>query len=146
MSPSGYRHTKAGMRIGSSLLKYVETNPLGEVTGSDGGFLISRNPDTVLCPDVGFVRHERVVDTDRFFDGPPDVAFEVISPSDTYTEVDEKTAEWLRAGARAVVVVNPRRKTVRLYRPDGSEITLTDAIAVDDVIPGWRMPLSEVFR
>ena len=144
MSPSGNRHTIIGVRIAASLFTHVKAKRLGEVTGADGGYWITRNPDTVLAPDVGFIRRDRAVITDRFFDGPPDVAIEVISPSDTYTEVDEKTQEWLRAGTHAVVVVNPRRNTVRVQRPDGTE-TLTDALAVEDVIPGWRTPLSEVF-
>ncbi len=144
MSPSGSRHTTAGARIIISLGVHLKSTRLGVVFGADGGFLITRNPDTVLCPDVGFVRSERFVNTDHFFDGPPDVAIEVISPSDRYTEVDEKTQEWLSAGTRAVVVVNPRTKTVRVHRSGRTE-TLADAIAVDDVIPGWRMPFSEVF-
>src|SRR5207248_10715619 len=138
MSPAGNRHSIIAMKIGSSLLMHVQAKGMGEVTGADGGYWITRNPDTVLAPDVGFIRRQRAVITDRFFDGPPDVAIEVISPSDTYTEVEEKTQEWLRAGTRAVVVVNPRRNTVRVQRPDGTE-TLTDAIVVEDVIPGWRM-------
>jgi Uma2 family endonuclease len=144
MSPAGKRHSVIAMRIGHSLMTHLEANPLGEVTGADGGFWITRNPDTVRVPDVGFIRRERVVSTDGFFEGPPDVAVEVISPGDTYTDVEEKTQEWLRAGTRAVVVVNPRRNTIVVHRPSGTE-NLTDAIAVDDVIPGWRMPFSEIF-
>lgn len=144
MSPAGSRHSMLAMRIGASLLVHVRARALGEVTGADGGYWITRNPDTVRAPDVGFIRRERAVITDRFFEGPPDVAIEVISPSDTYTEVEEKTQEWLRAGTRAVVVVNPRRNTVRVHRPDGTE-SFADAIAVDDLIPGWRMPFAELF-
>ena len=146
MSPAGNRHSIIAFRIGARLLTHVEARDLGEVTGADGGYWITRNPDTVRVPDVGFIRRERTVITDGFFEGPPDVAIEVISPSDTYTEVDEKTQEWLRAGTRAVVVVNPRRNTVRVHRPDGTETALTDALAVEDVLPGWQMPFSEVFR
>src|SRR5205814_7838488 len=143
-SPAGNRHTIIGVRIAANLFMHVEAKGLGEVTGADGGYWISRNPDTVLAPDVGFIRRERATITDRFFDGPPDVAIEVISPSDTYTEVDEKTQEWLGAGTRAVVVVNPRRNTIRVHRTDGTE-ELTDILAVEDIIPGWRMPFSKVF-
>ena len=145
MSPAGKRHSVIAMRIGHNLMTHVEPRAVGEVTGADGGYRISRNPDTVLAPDVGFIRQERAVNTDGFFEGPPDVAIEVISPGDTYTEVEEKAQEWLRAGTRAVVVVNPRRNTVRVHRPDGTE-DLADVLAVEDVVPGWRMPFSEVFR
>lgn len=145
MVAAGNRHSIIALKIGANLLTHVQANGLGEVTGADGGYWITRNPDTVLAPDVAFIRHERAVITDRFFDGPPDLAFEVISPSDTYAEVDEKTQEWLQAGTRAVVVVNPRRNTIALHRSGGSE-HLTDTLAVDDIIPGWRMSLKEIFR
>jgi len=144
MSPSGNRHTIIGVRIAASLFTHVQANKLGEVTGADGGYWITRHPDTVLVPDIGFIRRDRAVITDHFFDGPPDVAIEVISPSDTYTEVEEKTQDWLRAGTRAVIVVNPRTKSARIHRPGKSD-ALADAITVEDLIPGWRMPLSEVF-
>lgn len=144
MSPAGSRHSIIAMRIGHSLMTHLDATPLGEVTGADGGFWIARNPDTVRVPDIGFIRRERAVISDGFFEGPPDAAVEVISPNDTYTEVAEKTEEWLHAGTRAVVVVNPRRKTIVVHRSSGTE-SLTDALAVDDVIPGWRMSFSEVF-
>src|ERR1043165_8526438 len=97
MTAAGNRHSIIAMRIGHSLMTYLDAKPLGEVTGADGGFWIARNPDTVRVPDVGFIRRERAVMTDHFFDGPPDIAVEVISPNDTYTEVAGKTAEWLQA-------------------------------------------------
>lgn len=144
MSPSGLQHGDIAARIIASLFNHLEATGLGRVYATDPGFKIERNPDTVRVPDVGFLRRERVVDTQKFFEGAPDVAFEVISPTDTYTDVEEKTEEWLRGGARAVVVVNPRTKTVRVHRSGGAE-TLTDILAVEDVIPGWRMPVSKLF-
>jgi Uma2 family endonuclease len=108
------------------------------------GFQISKNPDTVRAPDVAFVRSERVVDTVAFFDGPPDLAFEVTSPGDTYSGIEEKTLGWLRAGVRAVVVVDPRTASVRIHRSSGAT-TVNDVIEIEDVIPGWKLALSEVF-
>ena len=116
---------------------------LGEVYAA-AGFWISRQPDTVRAPDAAFVRAERVVDTLGFFDGPPDAAFEVTPPGDTYSEIEEKTLDWLRAGVRAVVVIDPRTESVRVHRATGAT-AVTDAIEVDDVIPGWKLPLSELF-
>lgn len=96
------------------------------------------------APDAAFVRTERVVDTASFFDGPPDAAFEVISPGDTYTEIEEKTLDWLRAGVRTVVVVDPRTESVRVHRAAGAT-AVADVVEIDDVIPGWPLPLSELF-
>ncbi len=145
MSPTGFEHGDVELEIGSSLRVYVKKHRLGKVVGGDVGFRIGHNPDTVLAPDVAFVRSERVVKTRRFFEGPPDLAIEVVSPGDSYTEVEEKASDWLRGGTRAVIVVDPARCSVRIHR--GSEtIDVTETIAVDDVVPGWRLPLSEIFE
>ncbi len=80
-----------------------------------------------------------------FFEGPPDAAFEVVSPGDTYTEIEEKTLQWLRAGVRVVLVVDPRTKTARAHRAN-STTRVEDVIEIDDVIPGWRLSLAELFE
>jgi Uma2 family endonuclease len=144
MSPSGARHARIAARIIIRLGYFTEAHNLGAVYSSEAGFKIARTPDTVLAPDVAFVRRERVIDTSAFFDGPPDVAFEVVSPSDTYTEVEEKTKRWLQAGTRVVVIVEPRSKTVRVHRSSGS-VNVTDVVTIDDLLPGWQLPLAEIF-
>jgi Uma2 family endonuclease len=144
MSPSGAEHGVIATQIIVSLGAYVKAHSLGRVYASETGFRISRQPDTVRAPDAAFVRAERVVATRSFFEGPPDLAFEVISPGDTYSEVEEKTLGWLRAGVRVVVIVDPRTSTVRIHRTSGAT-TVADFIDIDDLIPGWKLPLSEVF-
>ena len=145
MSPAGARHSRIAVRIAARLLAYVEQHRLGAVYGADGGFILSRNPDTVRAPDVSFVRAERVLDTAGFMPGAPDLAVEVISPSDLYSEVDAKTLEYLRAGTRAVVIVEPEKRTVRVHRASGS-VLVEDVLSVDEVVPGWTLPLSELFE
>lgn len=100
-SPAGTKHGAITNRISVRLGAYAEQHRLGQVYSSETGFLLSRNPDTVLQPDVGYVHRERVVENDAFFPGAPDVAFEVISPSDRYTEVEEKKDRYLGAGPRS---------------------------------------------
>ena len=144
MSPSGARHARVAAQIVGSLVAHMKQRPLGAVYSSEAGFRISRQPDTVRAPDAAFVRAERVVDTAGFFDGPPDAAFEVISPGDTYSEIEEKTRDWLRAGVKVVVVVDPRTKSVRVHRADGAT-NVEDVVEVDDVIAGWQLPLTDLF-
>jgi Uma2 family endonuclease len=144
ISPSGARHGRVAARIIISLGHYAQARRLGEVYAAEAGFRIARNPDTVRAPDAAFVRAERVVDTAAFFEGAPDAVFEVVSPNDSYTEVDEKTVEWLRAGARVVVIVDPRTKSINVHRADGA-MHATDGIEIADVIPGWKMSSAEVF-
>jgi Uma2 family endonuclease len=80
--------------------------------------------------------------------GAPDLVVEVISPHDLYTEVEEKVAEWLSHDARMVVVINPRRRTVAVYRAPTVVRILTEADTLDgeDVVPGWRMPVAAMFE
>jgi Uma2 family endonuclease len=144
MSPSGAEHGSVAAEIIASLAAHVKAHKLGKVYASECGFRIERNPDTVRAPDAAFVRQERVVRTPRFFDGPPDVAFEVISPNDGYSEIEEKTLDWLRSGVKVVVIVDPRTRSARVHRPRGTE-SVSEVIEIDDVIPGWRLPLRDIF-
>ncbi len=103
------------------------------------------------APDVAFVRRERVLAAgrvDAFWRGAPDLAVEVISPNDLYTEVEDKVAEWLEHGARMVVVVNPRRRTVAVHRPNRPlrVLAIDDTLDGEDVVPGWSLPLRTLFR
>lgn len=143
MSPAGTEHGGIAAEIIGSLISYVKQHKLGKVY-SEIGFRLERDPDTVRAADAAFVRADRVVRTRKYFEGPPDAAFEVISPNDLYTEVDEKTLEWLNAGCLVIIVVNPRTKSATIYRKSGG-VTVTDAIEIDDVIPGWKLPLAEIF-
>ena len=110
-----------------------------------------RTPDHVRAPDAAFVstnRLKQIGESSGFALGAPDLAIEVISPNDRYTEVDEKVADWLDAGTLAVVVVNPRRRTVNVHHShtDVSVLTESDTLDVDVVVPGWRMPVKDIFE
>jgi len=104
----------------------------------------------VRAADVAFVRRERLEGVGRvrgYWDGAPDLAVEVISPNDLYTEVDEKVAEWLEYGTRLVFVVNPRRRTVAVHRP-GQPVRIlseNDLLDGEDVVPGWTLPTRDLF-
>jgi len=145
MSPSSHDHGDVALEIGARLRIYVREHKLGKAYAAETGFLISRNPDTVRAPDVSFVRTERLVRTPGYFPGPPDLAIEVVSPNDRYSDVEEKTLQWLRAGVRAVVIVDPRPKSVRVHRSDGIT-TATDVLEIPDVVPGWKVPVAELFE
>ena len=150
MAPAGAEHSAIGIKVGISLGSHVMANDLGTVFGADGGFLLERNPDTVRAPDVGFVRRERVEETGLvrgYWPGAPDLAVEVISPNDLYTEVAEKVEEWLKAGTLMVVVVDPRRRVATVHRPGQEAVTLAEGETLEgnDVVPGWRMLVGDIF-
>lgn len=149
MAPAGHMSSFYEMRMGIKLGAFVEDNELGRTYSASGGFTLEANPATVLAPDVAFVRQERVDaagEGDGFFPGAPDLVVEVISPSDRLTEVGRKVEEWLAAGTRMVVVVNPRNHTVQAHTPVGvTELTEADTLDGGDVVPGWRLPVAEIF-
>lgn len=150
MAPAGRRHGKLAMRIGSRLDRYVEEHGLGEVYAAETGFKLASDPDTVRAPDVSFLSRERVEETSDvvgFSPGAPDLAVEVLSPDDRYGEVEEKVFDWLDAGTRFVVVVNPKTATVTTYRSRSEIAVLTESDVLEggDVVPGWSLPVREIF-
>jgi Uma2 family endonuclease len=150
MSPSGKKHGKIAMKIAAPLAHYVQERSLGEVYAAETGFKIASDPDTVRAPDVAFVlqkRAEAIGDIDGFLPGVPDLAVEVVSPGDSYAEVEEKVFEWLDAGAKMVVVANPRKKTLAVYRSrrDIKVLTETDTLTGEDVVSGWKLPIQGLF-
>lgn len=150
MSPSGGRHGQIAHRLGRSLGNHVEPQGLGTVFAAETGFLLSRQPDTVRAPDVAFVRLDRLQalsDLRGFLPLAPDLVAEVISPSDRYSEVEEKSWSWIRHGVRVVMIVDPDNRTVRICRSPRDMVLLdeTAELSADDVVPGWRMKLAELF-
>ena len=146
MSPTGFPHARTTMNLAVLLTLYLRDNNLG-VAVPELGFILERNPDTVLAPDIAFIAHERLGTTPPgFFVGPPDLAVEVQSPSDSKPGVDRKTALWLELGARVVWNVDPQKRTVEVCRPGGEKKLFyeTDEL-VDDVVPGFRVKVSEIF-
>jgi Uma2 family endonuclease len=78
---------------------------------------------------------------------PPDLAVEVISPSDTYTEVDAKVLDWLRSGVRLVIVIDPSKRSAAIRRSmTATRLGIDDALDGGDVVPGWTLPLCELFE
>ncbi len=150
MPPAGLDHGEYALTIGASLRQHVRRDELGKAYGAETGFILATGPDHVRAPDGAFVSRDRVdrvrVSTGYGL-GAPDLAIEVVSPNDRYSEVEEKTADWLDAGTRAVIIADPRRRTVRVHRSTTDVVTLSEAdtLEVEDVVPGWRLSVREIF-
>ncbi len=150
MPPAGFEHGICAAEIGSKLNMYVKRHKLGYVCGAETGFRIAQNPDTVRAPDAAFVCQtsiERQGIVKGYWEGAPDLAVEVISPGDTYAEVAEKVEAWLTAGCRMVWVINPRRETVEVYRPNADFTILrgTDILDGGDVVEGFQCSVQDIF-
>ena len=150
MEPPGAEHGMVAMRIARLLDAHVEQADLGIVFASEVGFHLTVDPDTVRAPDIAFVARERVEEAGiprGYWPGPPDVAIEVVSPNDRRSALEGKALDWLAAGTRAVVVVDPdlRAATVYRARDDIRVLTAGESLALVDVLPGWEPCVGEFF-
>jgi Uma2 family endonuclease len=106
---------------------------------------------TPCAPDAWFVRAERIPDPatgSEFFPGYPDLAVEVLSPSDRYSDVVQKAREYLTLGTRLVWVIDPIGRTAAVFHPDGTARLLGEDGALDgeNVLSGFRTPLRSLLE
>lgn len=151
MSPAGGEHGRIAMRLGSLLEQHVRSNKLGTVYAAETGFLIAKNPDTVRAPDFAFVESEavdRLEDVQGFLSVAPHLVGEVVSPNDTFTEIEAKTQAWLEAGVQAVLIVDPGTQSIQVYRREKqvNRYSGNDSCDLSDVVPAWQFELGEVFH
>jgi Uma2 family endonuclease len=150
MAPAGHWHGRVTINITTPLAQHVRAHNLGTVYAAETGFKLASDPDVVRAPDVAFIRRERVEEVgniEGYRPGAPDLAVEMVSPSYSYTDVQEKVFDWLEAGTRMVLLIIPRKQAVIVYRSLTDIITLTENDTIDggDVVPGWTMAVGEVF-
>jgi Uma2 family endonuclease len=152
MTPAGDEHGYLALRIASRLERHVDANKLGRTYTAETGFKISSDPDTVRAPDAAFVNRKRAERAGRiagYREGAPDLAVEVVSPNDRHSEVLDKALEWLEAGCRMVLVADPERRRITVYRSRDNIRVLTagagDVVDGADVVPGWKLSLAEIF-
>ena len=150
MSPAGGEHGAVVWNLSSLLGPHIKANDLGQGFGAETGFKIASDPDTVRAADIAFVRRERIPEAGipkNFWELAPDLVVEVLSPGDTYSEVEEKVEDWLKAGVRAVWVLNSKRRSIAVYRSmkDVTRLSEDDELDGGDVVPGFRCKVSEIF-
>lgn len=150
MQPPGAEHGAVALQIGRMLANHVIALSLGRVFGTETGFQLASDPDTVRAPDAAFVTRERMEATGLprgYWPGPPDLAVEVISPHDRRTHVRAKALYWLQAGARVVVVLDPPRRTATVYRARDDIRVLSggEPLDLDGVVTGFAPAVDGVF-
>lgn len=135
--------------LGTAIYLFATDHRLGAVFAPGTGFVLEQNPDTVRAPDTGFVQKSRISRplTDKYFPGAPDLAVEVVSPNDRADEVQDKVQEWLSHGTQLVWVIEPKTRTVTVYRPDGTANVLQADGTLDGehVLPGFQFPLQRLW-
>lgn len=147
VSPQGRVHGRAVSNLAFFLTSEIRSGVQGELLTGDIGFILSRSPDTVLAPDISFVRADRLIDEgDGYLELAPDLAIEVLSPSNTAREIERKTAIYLGAGTSEVWVVRPKQRDVTVHHNDGwMEILQGGAHLRTPLFPNLLLPIDEIF-
>jgi Uma2 family endonuclease len=150
MSQSAYGPSRVTGKVVARMGTFIDEHKLGDYGTADGGFRLASDPDTVRAPDAWFVRAERVqvgVDEVGFFAGAPDLVVEVPSPSDRFKDVMLKVRDYLEAGVRLIWVLDAQSQVTAVFRPGAPVrfLDVDDALDGEDVLPGFRLPLGDVF-
>ncbi|GJG86532.1 hypothetical protein tb265_17130 [Gemmatimonadetes bacterium T265] len=149
MTAPGGVHGLVTMRVGRVVGNVIDERGLGAAFGAETAFRLKRDPDLVRCPDFAFVTAARLAAVLRVGanEGAPDLAVEVVSPSNTATEVNGKLAEYFRYGARQVWLVDPATRTVAAHVVGQFPRFLggDDVLDGGDLLPGFSTPVAAFF-
>lgn len=148
--PPSAQHGIVVVAIGTLLRLWAKSSTGGYV-GVKAGYVLGRNPDTVRGPDVSYMREDWMSQksvSEGFGHIAPDLAVEVVSPSDTEVEVREKVRDFLAAGTPLVWTVYPRTREVVAHTADGLARTYgrDDILEHPDVLPGFSCKVAELFE
>lgn len=147
----GAPHGSAAINLVVMLAVHVKANGLGRVFGDSFGYILTQLPHTVRAPDLSFVRADRLPPEGI---GPgllrfaPDLAVEVLSPSESASELEEKLADYTTAGTRLIWVVDPARRTVMILDQSRPVRWLqeSDVLEGGEVVPGFTCRVAEIFE
>ena len=147
----GIEHGEIAFNLGSEIRAFVRPRRLGRVVGSDVGIWLVNDPDTVREPDVAFIPADRLpldVRVTGYSEVVPTLVAEIVSPSDSRRAVYDKARMWLSHGVTLVWVVFPDARTVDVHQNGSPIVTLTEDDVLDggDVLPGFSLPVREVFE
>lgn len=147
--PTGHPHGYFESLIAFFLTMFARDHKLGRVLTGEVGIYTGRNPDTVRAADVIYISHKRFrqVRSASYLDVAPELVVEVMSPDNTWSEVQKKLAEYFAIGVVMVWVVDPQLEQIHVYRSPAQMKLLRkdDMLTGDDVLPGFEVALSEIF-
>ncbi|HTL31360.1 MAG TPA: Uma2 family endonuclease [Tepidisphaeraceae bacterium] len=148
VKPRYQPHNRIVMKITGALLAYLGKNPIGEVLTSDNLFVLG--PNTKRIPDLSFMTTDRVrqIQPDKDIEGAPDLAIEVLSPSDTVTAMRRKVKQYFAAGSRAVWLVYPESREIEIRNTAAGPsrvLSENDTIEAPELLPGFSAKVASFF-
>lgn len=151
MPPAGDTHGSTELKIATELMLQGERRGHGKARCGEVGIILRRNPDRLVGADALFISNDRLpirTSPEGYLETIPDLVVEVRSKNDRPADVAEKVQEYLAAGVRLVWVLDAKTQTVTAHRPNqvAKVFAASDALAADDVIPGFTMPVDDLFK
>ena len=149
MSPTKLRHGRYEYRLAKFIGLFVEQHNLGEVMVGEVGIYVRRDPDTIRAADLLYISHERLAkaSADDFLNVAPELVVEIMSPSDRWLDVRRKLRDYFSAGVDAVLVVEPDEQIISVFRSatEVSEFSADALLVIEDILPGFTLPVAEIF-
>lgn len=146
--PTGHPHGFYEVLLATVLWTFVRAQKLGRVVTGEVGIYIRRNPDTVRTAGVAFISHGRLeqANAQGYLNIAPELVIEVMSPSDSWSDVNDKLEDYFSIDTQQVWVVDPQRQRVHVYRSltDLTILTINDTLTGGDVLPGFSVPVAEI--
>ncbi len=151
VSPTNARHGLIAGVVYDAFKHHARQHDLGLVLGDNVGYVLRRDPDHVRVPDVSFIawdRAPRESELDRFIEGAPTLAVEIVSPNDRASDIYDRVQDFLAAGTRQVWVLWPSKRAVSVYRPNADTRELGPDAMLDggEVLPGFSVRVGDLFE
>lgn len=148
VSPTSYLHGSIARRIAAILGVHVDAKKLGDVVGAETGFILSET--NLRGADAAFISNNKlaqITEPDKYLPFAPDIAVEVVSPTDRAADIKAKVSLYLKAGTQLVWVIYPDEQSVVVHYPDNTAKTLTEADTLDGgtILPDFSVPVSTLF-
>ena len=149
LAPTGDEHGDIELELGMRLRIYGKESGRGRAVGGEVGVFIHRNPDTVRAADIVFISKERDVQpkTKGYFEVAPELVVEVLSPSDSWSDVTEKLADYFSAGVDRVWILDTKLRCVFAYRSltEVQQFREGDDLVDEELLPRFRASVKDLF-
>jgi Uma2 family endonuclease len=150
MPPAGGEHGEIGFTLTALIGAYLAQNRIGRGYSADTGFILARNPDVVRSPDVSVVLNDRLppeAERRSYLEIAPDLAVEIVSPSDSSADVNDKVMQYIDFGIKLVWVIYPSSRSVSVFTPDrrATILGVHDELDGGHILPGFKVRVHDLF-